>query len=136
MKRKTVHKAPFKHFSFTDPVYQAEIHVYIGREDRVCPVFNRQWTARWKPTPSQSAKAFTISETKTGYTVYAVWLEAFDWTIRWQAIAVHELAHIAAFVLRIRGIAFGGIKNEVFAYYMEYLVKTVWQRLKNWRIPK
>jgi hypothetical protein len=136
MKRKTVHKVPFKHFSFTDPIYGAEIHVYIGREERVCPRFNRRWKLRWRPKPSRSAEAFTISETKGGYTVYGIWLEAFDWTIYQQAVAIHEFAHIAAFVLRSRGIAFGGVKNEAFAYYMKYLVKTVWQRLKNWRIPK
>lgn len=61
---------------------------------------------------------------------YYVWVEKFDWSIEDQGVLVHELSHFVDFVLTNAGISIGKKNTEVRAYYLEYIFKRVYEKLK------
>lgn len=117
-----------KHFSFTDPIYRATIKVYIGDKESVKNLFKKHWGIEYTAEKNHSAESFRV-EQEGGYIVYVIWVGSFDWSIDDQATFVHELQHTVTKVLRDRGIPLNQNKDEVQAYYLEYLFKTIWHKL-------
>jgi hypothetical protein len=62
---------------------------------------------------------------------YYLWIEKFDWSIEDQGVLVHELSHFADYVLNNAGISIGIENTEVKSYYLEYLFKKIYNKLKS-----
>jgi len=110
-----------------DPIYRANLRVMINCSFDDC----RKHTLKEFNTELQennslaNGKAFALSDGS-----YLVWVEKFNWSIDCQGVLVHELLHIAFYVIGDRGIKIDSDEDEALAYYFEYLFNSVWNKLK------
>lgn len=114
------------HFSFTDPIYRAEIHVYVGSAESLNSRFKRRWGLNLDPKKHHSAESFRLTENDGGFRVYVIWVDYFDWRIGDQGSFIHEISHTVTKVFQDRGIS----GDEARAYYTEYLMKMIWSKLR------
>jgi hypothetical protein len=59
-----------------------------------------------------------------------VWIREFDWTVPDTARLVHELYHLAMFILDWKQIPIRVENTEVYAYLLDYYVTEAFKKVK------
>lgn len=72
----------------------------------------------------------TYKNVDSGEVKHYVMVSRFDWAIKDQCVLLHELVHQAVRALDDCGVKWDANNHEHFAYYYEYLVEKVWNKLK------
>lgn len=80
------------------------------------------------PKDNTAGSTFVLRKNTTYYRI--IWIDRFDWSVRSQSLLVHELVHFMTQLFEDKGIPIGRKEDEVMAYYMEYLVRTIFWKLR------
>ena len=120
-----------KYFAIEDEIYHKSFHLFV---DIPKEAFKNWLSEVHKQDISEDlrnrfkdAKAMML----WGYSpLYYLWIEEFNWSIKHQCVLIHEISHHVDWVLNNAGIPLDWENSEVRAYYLEYLVKKVYDKLR------
>lgn len=119
---------------FTDDIYDHSFTLFIGTNKEWADYVKKNYGIESDPDCHGESTYFENKE--KGFTRFYIYLERFDWTIHDQAILMHELVHHVFKVFERTGVYVATDNNEAYAYYFEYLMRKIYNRLKPKKLKK
>ncbi|MCR4331071.1 MAG: hypothetical protein NUV49_04325 [Patescibacteria group bacterium] len=125
-------KPKITYHAIIDEIYHKDFHLFVNVPKEMfktwlLEVHEKEGMLEDLKEKLEDAKAMVLWDYAP---FYYVWIEEFNWTIKHQAVLVHELSHFVDFALSNAGISIGYNNTEVRAYYLEYIFTKVWEQLK------
>ena len=118
-----------KHIVVEDNVFRSIVHVFVN-----CPLSKLiKWADKTHDIVVEQEPGadgvFVKLISKTGASVYCIWIEEFEWRVSQQGFFAHELIHCTKTILDDCGIPINTSTEEVLAYYYAYLFQEVYKKL-------
>ena len=133
--KKGIKNKPYS-FQLAEPVFKTALFVMvnISFEKMIVKVKKRfpdfKLSKKYKDV---NGLAFSHYDEETNLHYPFLWVKKFDWTIEWQQVFVHELAHFVFEELCEKNMP-SSENNEGFCYLLGYYFVECWKKLKKFYI--
>ena len=123
-----------KYFLFKEETFGTYLNLYINctTEELTRSLQRKIGDKNFKlEDDNMSGRTFVLQKDNNYHRI--IWICNFDWSVRSQALLVHELVHFTTQVFEDKGLPISRKEDEVMAYYMEFWVKTIFWKLRKKR---
>ena len=118
-----------KRVTIDDNVFRAKVVVYCNcSQDQFTELIKKKHEAPDFPDVDGAEGNFLSWETAGG-TMYCLWIESFDKSVKKIGVLNHEMIHCAYSILKDRGIEVNDETEEVLAYYHSFLLTEAYNKL-------
>ena len=127
-------------FDISEEVYDSDCHVFIGKAEIALDIMNEHLKENYpkEETFSQSdlencyGTAINFNNKRVSY----LWLPGVPKSAGEHGTLAHEICHIVLHYFNQMGFPIDHIHDEPVCYFMKFMVKTFWVKVRNYKFQQ